>query len=292
MDTKYLNTLKTIIEKESFQKAAESLNYAQSTITFHITQLEKELNIKLFEKDGNHKILTSDAKKIIPYLEAFNKSFKELKEAANDHQTGQLKIAIAESIITYKLKDILILFKQKFPNIDISIEVLNCYEIHQKVLNNQVDIGLQYDTKENDKKVIYKYLNDFSLTLIGSPSLNKNEKNFIKSEQIKSINKVQNDPNALFNEMFNNYLNNKKINLKNTINLSSIESIKQIVASGVGVAVLPSFTVKKELENQTLIPLKIDLKNFKLTAGYSIRSDKIINESLKTFIELVKEHFK
>ena len=50
MELKYLRTFQTIIEEGSFSKAAEKLNYTQSTITFQIGQLEKELSVKLFEK--------------------------------------------------------------------------------------------------------------------------------------------------------------------------------------------------------------------------------------------------
>ena len=51
MNTKYLLTLKAILETGSFQKAADSLNYTQSTVTFQMKQLEEELSIKLFEKN-------------------------------------------------------------------------------------------------------------------------------------------------------------------------------------------------------------------------------------------------
>ena len=52
MDLKYLNTFRTIIEEGSFSKAADKLNYTQSTITFQIGQLEQELSAWLFEKIG------------------------------------------------------------------------------------------------------------------------------------------------------------------------------------------------------------------------------------------------
>lgn len=44
MELKYLNTFKTILETGSFQKAAERLNYAQSTITLQMQILEQELS--------------------------------------------------------------------------------------------------------------------------------------------------------------------------------------------------------------------------------------------------------
>lgn len=52
MDTKNLSTLVAIMETGSFQRAAAQLNYAPSTVTSQIRQLENELSIKLFEKVG------------------------------------------------------------------------------------------------------------------------------------------------------------------------------------------------------------------------------------------------
>ena len=58
MELKYLTTFKTILETGSFQKAAERLNYAQSTITLQMQLLEQELSVKLFEKIGRRMELT------------------------------------------------------------------------------------------------------------------------------------------------------------------------------------------------------------------------------------------
>ena len=60
MELKYLNTFRIIVEEGGFSKAAEErLNYTQSTITFQIGQLERELPVRLFEKigkkNGSHK---------------------------------------------------------------------------------------------------------------------------------------------------------------------------------------------------------------------------------------------
>ena len=58
MELKYLQTFKVILEEGSFSKAAEKLNYTQSTITFQIGQLEQELSTKLFEKIGRRMLPT------------------------------------------------------------------------------------------------------------------------------------------------------------------------------------------------------------------------------------------
>ena len=52
MELKYLNTFRIIVEEGGFSKAAERLNYTQSTITFQIGQLERELSVRLFERSA------------------------------------------------------------------------------------------------------------------------------------------------------------------------------------------------------------------------------------------------
>lgn len=58
MELKYLVTFKTILQCGSFLEAAQKLNYTQSTITFQMQQLERELHVQLFEKIGRKMAVT------------------------------------------------------------------------------------------------------------------------------------------------------------------------------------------------------------------------------------------
>ena len=66
MDLKYLQTFAAIVEEGSFTKAARKLNYTQSTITFQMDQLERELSARLFEKVGRNMVLTKAGESLIP----------------------------------------------------------------------------------------------------------------------------------------------------------------------------------------------------------------------------------
>ncbi len=52
MDLRRFITFKTVVEEGSFLRAAQKLCCTQSTVTFHIQQLEQELAIPLFEKSA------------------------------------------------------------------------------------------------------------------------------------------------------------------------------------------------------------------------------------------------
>ena len=58
MELKNLRTLQAVADRGSSQKAAEFLGYTQSTVTVHIQQLEAELGIPLFQREGRRMALT------------------------------------------------------------------------------------------------------------------------------------------------------------------------------------------------------------------------------------------
>jgi len=59
MEYKNLSTFRKVKELNGFSKAADQLGYAQSTVTAQIKQLEEELGLKLFERNGNTIRVTS-----------------------------------------------------------------------------------------------------------------------------------------------------------------------------------------------------------------------------------------
>lgn len=126
MELKYLYTFKTILEADNFQKAAEHLNCAQSTVTFQIRQLEEELSVKLFEKIGRRMVLTQAGKEIIPCIEQVLQSVEQLKNygRAETELTGPLKVAMPETLLMYRMQPVLRTFREQAPNVELSIQAL------------------------------------------------------------------------------------------------------------------------------------------------------------------------
>lgn len=101
MNIKNLITFKTIPETGSFQKAANKLNYTQSTVIFQIKQLEDELALKLFEKIGKRMELTQAGKDILPYVDTILQGTEQINNYGKRlyEITGLLKLAIPDSIL-------------------------------------------------------------------------------------------------------------------------------------------------------------------------------------------------
>ncbi|MED0674399.1 LysR family transcriptional regulator [Aneurinibacillus thermoaerophilus] len=94
MEIRHLNTFKAVIQTGSFTKAAELLNYSQSTVTFHIKAIEEELGTPIFDRIGKRIFLTEAGEKLLPHAIQILNVFRNVKEATGEHGEikGQLKI--------------------------------------------------------------------------------------------------------------------------------------------------------------------------------------------------------
>lgn len=293
MDIRHFKTFKSIIEEGNFSNAAKKLGYTQSTVTSQIQQLEQELSIKLFEKIGRNMVLTALGKELIPYTNELLDTVKKIESIGKhgDNITGELKIAVAESLMSYKLQNVLSLFKEKAPNVKLSIISLNCLAIKNILSKGEVDLGLMYDVGSQNDNLITNKLSDFTLALICSPLLEKNKFDFFKSNQEINTSLIIHEAESVYRKIIEDYFYGNEILLNNTIELGSIEAIKRCVASNLGISFLPRFAVEEELENGRLKELEIGCSDSKITAIYAYHKNKWITPAMSLFMQLVRENF-
>jgi Transcriptional regulator len=293
MDIRHFKTFKSIIEEGNFSNAAMKLGYTQSTVTSQIQQLEQELSIKLFEKIGRNMVLTTLGKELIPYANELLDTVKKIESIGKygDKITGELKIAVAESLMSYKLQNVLGLFKEKAPNVKLSIISLNCFAIKNILSKGEVDLGLMYDVgSQNDSLTTIK-LADFTLALVCSPLFQQDKLDLCKSNQEINTSLIINETESVYRKILENYFYDNNIFLNNTIELWSIEAIKKCVASNLGISFLPRFAVEEELENGKLKELKVGCSDIKITAICAYHKNKWISPAMSLFMQLVRENF-
>ncbi len=288
MELKYLTTFKTIVEEGSFTAAAEKLHYTQSTITFQIDRIEKELSVELFEKVGRKMVLTSAGKEFIPrvneVLEAVNKLHYLDKEVSECE--GELHIGVAETYLCYELPKILKKFVNKAPKAKLYINSMNCYEIRNQLIDGSLDVGIFYnDIGGYGDSLIVKPLESFEIVLVASPDTANRFSDFTTPNQHHSIPLIINEPNCIFRQIFEKYLKDNKIILDHTIELGSIATIKSLVQNDVGVSFLPKFVVEQELKNGSLVEIETKVEHNKLTIACARHKNKWLSPILQLFLD-------
>jgi DNA-binding transcriptional LysR family regulator len=292
MDIRSILTIKTILSEGSFRKAAERLNYTQSAITFQVRQLERELSVQLFERVGRRMALTQAGREILPQMDIILQATQEMKDRVSGNHTykGELRIGMAESLLTYKMQHVIKKFIEKAHKVKLFICNVNCYELEESVLNGSLDIGVHFNSDVYQKNIITIDLGKYPLSLVVSPSLHYHSRDFNTINQQKDMNFVINEPHSKYREIMENYLRERRILIRNTIELWSIESIKKSVASNLGFSLLPRFTVENELNDGSLVELSADISEKYITAVCTYHKNKWRSPAMELFLELLIKH--
>lgn len=286
MDLRRLVTLKAIVEEGSFVRAAQKLCCTQSTVTFHIQQLEQELSVQLFEKIGRRMQLTQAGKSLMPHVHELIQALEMLHQAARQEQpSGELRVAIGETLLAYKMPEVLRQFRLQAPQVRLSLCSLNCYTIRDALLAGEVDLGVLYRVSD-DLSLHTEDLGTFPLTLVASPNLEPMD--FITPNQYLPTSLIINEPQCVFRLIFENVLRERNIVLENTLELWSIESIKKCVAGNLGISCLPYFTVEEELRSGVLKELPFFSEPRSITAICAHHVSKWISPAMRLFMDVVK----
>lgn len=288
MDLRRFITFKTIVEEGSFAQAARKLCCTQSTVTFQIQQLEQELSYPVFEKVGRRMMLTPAGKLLLPKVRELTRVLEGIREisASEEEIAGDLRIMVGETLLAYKMPEVLRLFRIKAPKVRLSLQSVNCYSIRDSLLADNTDLGVFYRVGHDDA-LHMKYFGQQELVLVASPQLE--DVDFTRAEQHISVSFIINEPQCIFRQIFESTLRERKITLENTIELWSIESIKRCVASNLGVSFLPYFSVMRELESGELKALPFSSNPPTITALCAYHADRTVSPAMKIFIDCMRE---
>ena len=166
-------------------------------------------------------VLTPLGKELIPYTNELLDTIKKIESIGKygDKIKGELKIAIGESLMSYKLQNVLSLFKEKAPNVRFSIISLNCLAIKNVLLKGEVDIGLMYDIGSQNNSLTSVQLANFPLTLVCSPLFEQDKFDLCKSNQEINTSLIINEVDCIYRKLIESYFRDKNIVLNNTMEL-------------------------------------------------------------------------
>ena len=144
MEIRNLKTFYKIAELGSFTKAAEALGYAQSTLTFHIQEIETYYGRPVFEKAGKHKQLTAFGKQLLEQVDSILHQYEPIEHLGRTDEVlpESIRIGAPESLMMYRLYPIIKAYKSTYPQVSISVVNEPCALLREHLLSGQLDVSL------------------------------------------------------------------------------------------------------------------------------------------------------
>lgn len=259
-----LKVFDTVARRLNFTKAANELNITQPAVTKHIKEIELNLNIKLFERNGTKIKLTQAGEILLKYTEEIFSIYQKMEfeiGQLQEKQKGHLRLGASTTIAQYVLPPILAEFRKRFPEIQLNLVIHNSEKIEDLLTNNKIDVGLIEAQIKNRTFHYFPFMKD-EIVLVARQNHPLSTKNHLKTDDLLQIPFVLRESGSGTLETIDLALKAKNIKLnelKTEIRLGSTESIKSYLLHSDTLAFLSVQSILQELKSHTLTI--IDIKN-------------------------------
>lgn len=276
MTLRELEIFMNVVDCENMSDAALDLHISQPTVSQAISQIEKEFNVKLFDRSAKKLIVTPTGKTLYRYSKELYSTFYSMTEfLENSAISKDITIGMSHSLPLKNINDLLMDFESQYKDLNIKLIIDDAKNILQKIEDSVIDIGIvDKDYLAND--VVIKHIYSDEMVLIKS-------KNSKFKEEIK-LKDIENEVFALkeseLKNQFLNILRSKNINIKLKWTCSQNDSLFELVENGLAVSLMPE---KRAIEKNISYSKITDLNIYR-EVKLIYHKNKELNETLRQLI--------
>lgn len=261
-----LRILKAIAAEGSFKRAADSLYVSQPAVSLQVQNLERQLDVPLFDRGGRRAQLTEAGHLLLSYGDRILSLCQETCRAIEDLQNlqgGTLIVGASQTTGTYLLPRMLGLFRQKYPDVAVQLHVHSTRRTAWSVANGQIDlaiIGGELPPELQDSLEVLPYAED-ELALILPVFHPFARQAQIERDDLYKLQFIALDSQSTIRKVIDQVLTRCGIEtrrLKIEMELNTIEAIKNAVQAGLGAAFVSISAIEKELQMEVLQRSRIE----------------------------------
>lgn len=262
MDLKKLETFIYVAEQSSFTKAAQMLGYTQSAVSFQIKELEKELNVTLFERINHSIKLTPKGREILNLAHKMIALSNDIKETADDtkNATATIRIAMADSLCHFIFWNNFSLFNKLHPNIRLKIILTNTQEMFSLAKQNNVDLIFTLDKHIYDTNYIIENEYRVTTSLVVSADNELLDKEEVSIDDIRKIPMILTEKGMSYRQVFEDYAARNGLLIEPILEIGDTDLICHLVSQNPCISFLPDFVTENYVKSGKL--KRIKLKDF------------------------------
>lgn len=293
MDTSSLRTFLTIAETGSFSTAAEQLFLTQSAISKRIQSLETELDTKLFDRVGRQTVLTpageiffARAQTILQQLEDSHREIDNLKGEV----AGTLHIGTSHHIGLHRLPPILKRLNQQYPELTLDIHFMDSEVAYREVQSGKLELGIitipSTETQELNSRVVWDDPLEF---VIGKNHplgeiAKKSRSHTVSVRELSAHNAVLPARNTYTRQILESAFAKTGHQISTNLSTNYLETIKMLVAVGLGWGILP-----RTMLNRELMVIKIPKLQLQRKLGVVWHPRRTLSNAAKVMMDLLDD---
>lgn len=280
----------TVVEFKNFSRAAEQLHMTQPAVSQYIKLLEQKYETKLLDRTNKHVHLTKTGEVVYHHAKEILALYAKMHRLVDDltnHAHGPLSIGASYTFGEYVLPHFIAKLHEQYPQISPSIVIGNTKDIVELVAGHQLDVGIIEGDYKNPQVMIEPFAED-TMYVIASRQHQLEGESFISRSTLNDSRWIVREVGSGTREATDNLFSTLSIAPKVMMEFGSTQLIKESVESGLGITLLSSLAIRKEIAMDLLRVLQVEgtpyRRKFSIVLGSSFQT-----KAVQVFIDLLKE---
>lgn len=293
MDLRQLEILRAIAESGSFTAAGERLHVSQSAISRQILLLEEEFKEPLFVRFGRRIQITPTGETLLQLSHRVFADIRDTSESILDtkkHLTGTLRLVGGMTVCLYVFPSLLKEFRRRHPDVDIKVITGGTPRLVRQLRAGSADLGLLTLPVEDSALAAEPVIRE-ELLLV-TPAGHR-----LAGSKVVSPAALVRQPFILFESgsntrrVLDEFFVRADIKPRVIAETENVEIIKAMVASGLGISIVPFQSVARETRGGSLAVARIEGQTLVRETGWvHLRSERVprmIREMMDTLTRIM-----
>jgi DNA-binding transcriptional LysR family regulator len=290
MEVRQLHTFCVLVEELNFTRTAERVHTVQSNVTSQIKSLEAELGTQLFDRLAKRVLLTEAGHRFLPYAEKALAAMEQGHRAVKfgSEPAGPLRIGAPESVLTYRLPEVLKLFRKRYPQVELIFRPGLDDKLTDALESGKLDLAISMSDSVEGEQLRSIRMRTEEVYLFGTTDHPLANARAVYPKDLMDQTLLLTEAGCGYRKKLDTQLALASIRPQHITEFSSVEAIKQCVHAGMGLGLLPRIVIACELKQKQFTVLNWQGPKMSIATHIVWHKDKWMSPGMQAFLDVMR----
>ena len=288
MTIEHLLLFRDIVQERSVSRGAALNNVSQPAASQHLRELEQRMGVTLLDRSTRPFTLTPAGRLYFQMCRDVLQKHEEFQvalEALKAEVEGTVRIASIYSMGLSEMSRLKEQFSSRYPQASLEVEYLRPDKVYEAVLADRADLGFVSYPQASRQLAVIPFRAE-QMAVAAAPSHPLVNRVMVRLADLEGCDFIAFDEDLPIRQGIDRFLRDHGVTVTPTMHFDNIQMIKEAVALGSGISILPVRPLRAEIERGRLVAIPIEAELLR-PIGIIHRRRKKLHRAAQCFLELL-----